>query len=108
MCPTHLVPTGAVELELSGATNRGINVCCESLRCRGVWCDSDMVVFFSVVYSSLRLSSACDVRDSTDCWGNASGRLRTRRSPSRSGHRGCTRTIVSCTQPTCRSVVTQV
>ena len=50
-------------------------------------------------------AGAFDVPDSTGCWGSATGRLTTRRSPSHSGRPGCTRTNVSCTQQTVRLLV---
>lgn len=93
----------SVELEPNGAVNRCIQVCYASLG----WHSADNVEL-SATSGPPPVSVACDVRDSTDCWGSATGQLWTLHSPSHSDRRGYTRTSVSCTQPKRHTLVTIV
>jgi len=93
-----------VELKLNDAANRCKRVWNEPFGCRHAREDSDSDVFSAA--SGLLVSAACDVRDSTGCWGSATGRLRTLRSPSHNDLRGYIHTSVFCTQPTRHTFVT--
>jgi len=85
-----------VEFELNGAANQRIKVSCKSSACRHLWHDADSVAFSAIF--GLQMSVVCDVQDSRGCWDSATERLRTQRSPSHNGRRGCTCTSASCTQ----------